>query len=155
MTTQTYQQASQRFLAQAQAELAAGDLQQASEKGWGAVAQMLKAIANQRGWEHERHRHLSRAASRLRAETGDRDLYRFFSVANDLHGNFYENEMSAQDIADGLDDRRSSARKASPDVGPNVILDPPDIARLAKPAGYRAHRNAGSVTSPPPIVPNA
>ena len=35
MTTQTYQQASQRFLAQAKQELAAGDLPQASEKGWG------------------------------------------------------------------------------------------------------------------------
>ena len=57
MTTQTYQQASQRFLAQAKEELAAGDLQQASEKGWGAAAQMLKAIAEQRGWEH-----VSRAA---------------------------------------------------------------------------------------------
>ena len=45
MTTQTYQQASQRFLAQAKEELAAGDLQQASEKGWEAAAHMLKAIA--------------------------------------------------------------------------------------------------------------
>ena len=84
MTTQTYQQAGQRFLVQARAELVAGDLPQASEKGWGAAAQMLKAIAEQRGWEHGKHRHLSRVASRLRAETGDRDIYRFFSVANDL-----------------------------------------------------------------------
>ena len=45
MTTQTYQQASQQFLAQANQELAAGDLPQASEKGWGAVAQMIKDIA--------------------------------------------------------------------------------------------------------------
>ena len=104
MTTQTYQPASQRFLAQAKQELAAGDLQQASEKGWGAAAQIFKAVAEQRGWEHGKHRHLSRAASRLRAETGDRDVYRFFSVANDLHGNFYENEMSAEDIAESLDD---------------------------------------------------
>ena len=104
MTAQTYQQASQRFLAQAKEELAAGDLQQASEKGWGAAAQMLKAIAEQRSWEHGKYRHLSRAASRLRAETGDRDVYRFFSVANDLHGNFYENEMSAEDIAESLED---------------------------------------------------
>ena len=65
---------------------------------------MIKAIAEQRSWEHGKHRHLSRAASRLRAETGDRDVYRFFSVANDLHGNFYENEMSAEDIAESLDD---------------------------------------------------
>ena len=49
MTTQTYQQASQRFLAQAKQELANGDLPQASEKGWGATAQILKAIAEQRG----------------------------------------------------------------------------------------------------------
>ena len=30
-------------------------------KGWGAVAQMLKACSpkSQRGWEHERHRHFS------------------------------------------------------------------------------------------------
>ncbi len=104
MTTQTYQQAGRRFLVQARAELAAGDLPQASEKGWGAAAQMLKAIAEQRGWEHGKHRHLSRVASRLRAETGDRDVYRFFSVANDLHGNFYEDEMSADDIAESLED---------------------------------------------------
>ena len=65
MTTQAYQQASQRFLAQAKQELAAGDLQQASEKGWGAATQMLKAIAQQGSWEHGKHRHLSRAASRL------------------------------------------------------------------------------------------
>ena len=32
MTTQAYQQASQRFLAQAKQELAASDLQQASER---------------------------------------------------------------------------------------------------------------------------
>ena len=108
MTTQTYQQASQRFLAQAKEELAAGDLQQASEKGWGAAAQMLKAIAEQRSWEHGKHRHLSRAASRLRAETGDRDVYRFFSVANDLHGNFYENEMSAEDIAESSEPKRAT-----------------------------------------------
>ena len=57
MTTQTYQQASQLFLAEAKQELAAGDLPQASEKGWGATAQTLKAVAEQRGWEHSQHRH--------------------------------------------------------------------------------------------------
>ena len=104
MTTQAYQQASQRFLDQAKQELAAGDLPQASEKGWRAAAQMIKAIAERRSWEHGNHRHYHRTISRLRAETGDRDVYRFFSVANDLHGNFYENEMSAEDIAESLDD---------------------------------------------------
>ncbi len=104
MTTQDYQQASERFLAQARHELAAGDLAQASEKGWGATAQILKAIAEQRGWEHNRHRHFLRIASRLRAETGDGDIRRLFGSASLLHENFYENEMMAEDVSDGLDD---------------------------------------------------
>ena len=67
MTGQHYTPASQRFLAQARRELSAGDLAQASEKGWGATSQILKAIAEQRGWEHNSHRHLHQIASRLRA----------------------------------------------------------------------------------------
>ena len=104
MTTQTYQQASQRFLAQAKQELADGDLPQASEKGWGATAQILKAIAEQRGWEHSRHRHHLVTVSRLRAETGAGDIRRLFNTASALHENFYENTMSAEDIAESLDD---------------------------------------------------
>ena len=100
MTTQTYQQASQRFLAQAKQELAAGDLPQASEKGWGATAQILKAVAEQRGWEHSRHRHHLVTVSRLRAETGDGDIRRLFNTASALH----ENTMSAEDIVESLDD---------------------------------------------------
>ena len=104
MTSQTYQQAREHLLSRARNDLAVGDLAQASENGWGAAAQILKAIAEQRGWDHDRHRHLSAVASRLRAETGDRDIYRFFAVANLLHENFYENDMVAQDVADSLDD---------------------------------------------------
>ena len=104
MTTQQYQQASAHFLAQARQELAHGDLPQASEKGWGATAQVLKAIAEQRGWEYYRHRHYHRIISRLRAETGDGDIRRLFGVANLLHENFCENDMETDDVADGLDD---------------------------------------------------
>ena len=85
-------------------QLAKGDLQQASEKGWGAAAQMMKAIAESRGWEHGRHRHLHQIASRLRAEVGDRDIYRLFNTASTLHENFYENQMTAHDIAEALED---------------------------------------------------
>ncbi len=107
MSAQQYHQVSEKFLAQARQELSDGDLPQASEKGWGATAQILKAIADRRGWEHGRHRHLSRIASRLRAERGDRDIYRWFQVAEALHGNFYDDQMSAQDIAESLDDVES------------------------------------------------
>ena len=104
MTSRQYQQASERFLAQARQELADRDLAQASEKGWGATAQMLKAIAELRGWEHHRHRHYYRAASRIRAETGDGEIRRFFDSASALHENFYENDMAADEVAERLDD---------------------------------------------------
>ena len=102
MTSQQYQQASERFLAQARQELAEGDLAQASEKGWGATAQILKAVAEQRGWEHHRHCHYHRAASRIRAETGDGEIRRFFDSASALHENFYEDDMVADEVAERL-----------------------------------------------------
>ena len=104
MTTQGYRQASEHFLAQARGELAEGDLPQASEKGWGAVVQILKAIAEQRGWEHTRHRHHLVTTSRLRSETGDADTRRFFSSTRALPENFYENVMEASEVYEGLDD---------------------------------------------------
>ena len=104
MTTQQYQQASAHFLAQARRELADGDLPQASEKGWGATVQILKAVAELRGWEHSRHRHHLVAVSRLRAETGDGDIRRLFRAASDLHENFYENTMQDFEVADSLDE---------------------------------------------------
>ncbi|MXZ90955.1 MAG: PaREP1/PaREP8 domain-contain protein [Chloroflexi bacterium] len=114
MTTEKHQQASQRFLAQARRELAAGGLPQASEKAWGAATQMLKAIAEQRGWEHNRHRHYLSITSRLRAETGDGDIRRWFSSASALHENFYEDQMMAEDVADGLDDVAALIDKLRP-----------------------------------------
>jgi hypothetical protein len=45
MTTQAYHEASMVLLEQAEAELAVGDARQASEKGWGAAAQVVKAAA--------------------------------------------------------------------------------------------------------------
>ena len=97
-----------------QAVKGGSDLPQASEKGWGATAQILKAIAEPRGWEHNRHRHYLRIASRLRAETGDGDIRRLFGGASLLHENFYENEMMAEDVADGLDDVEALLDKLLP-----------------------------------------
>lgn len=55
MTSRTYQVAIGQLLRQAREELTAGDVRQASEKGWGAAAQILKAIAARRDWEHQGH----------------------------------------------------------------------------------------------------
>ena len=114
MTTQQYQQATERFLAQARRELADGDLAQASEKGWGATAQILKAVAEQRGWEHDRHRHYLQITSRLRSETGDGDIRRLFNTASALHENFYENVLPPDEIAENLDDVQALLSKLKP-----------------------------------------
>ncbi|MXX64822.1 MAG: hypothetical protein F4Z36_07115, partial [Acidimicrobiia bacterium] len=52
-TLTNYQQAARTLLDQAFEDLAAGDLPQASKKGWEAADHMLKAVAQQRGWEYQ------------------------------------------------------------------------------------------------------
>ena len=97
--TTTYREQSRVFLAQAHEELAKGDLQQASEKGWGTASQMVKAVAQERGWLHRSHRHLQNAVDELRMQTGDEDLDILFGAGENLHQNFYENWYSADSIA--------------------------------------------------------
>ena len=114
MTTQTYQQDSERFLAQARAELFNGVLAQALEKGWGTAAQMVKAISEQRGWRHRGHALLFEAVDTLADEAGDQDIACLFDVASALHVDFYENWRSATNISRGLNDVEAPIDKLSP-----------------------------------------
>ena len=104
MSTTTYREQSRVFLAQASEELARGDLRQASEKGWGAAAQIVKAAAESRGWEHHRHILLFRTARALADESDDPELRRLFAVADELHGNFYDGLLNAEEISTNLSD---------------------------------------------------
>ena len=101
---QTYKQRSRENLAKAYRELEAGDLAQASEKAWGAAALMVKAIAQQRGWRHRSHGWLHDVVDDLVEETGDGELNRLFSVASDLHVNFYEGWLRPRRIRQGIHD---------------------------------------------------
>ena len=69
-TTEFHIATSRCLLEQAEREYRAGDVLQASEKGWGAAAHAVKAIAEGRGWEHDRHGHLFRTARRIANEWG-------------------------------------------------------------------------------------
>ncbi len=100
MTSRTYQVASGQLLRQARVELAAGDVRQASEKGWGAASQIVQAIATRRDWEHQGYRELFQAVDRLRRETGDPDVRRLFDVASALHINFYEDWRTVEAVDD-------------------------------------------------------
>ncbi len=79
-----------RLLYQGKYELTTGDSVQASEKLWGAAAQMVKGVAAKRRWPHRTHRDLFSVITRLMQETGDHELPVLFAVASDLHQNFYE-----------------------------------------------------------------
>ena len=92
------------FLTKARAHLAEGDLLQASEKGWGAASQLVKAVAEARGWRHSTHGDLYRAVDRLADELPGQRLRLLFRSASALHQNFYEGDMPAVTVADGLDD---------------------------------------------------
>ncbi len=104
MVTETYAVAARHLLAQAVAEWEQADVRQASEKGWGAAAQMVKAVADSRGWEHRTHAALFRVVSNLVAETGDDELHNLFNVANSLHISFYKNWNTAESVWSGLSD---------------------------------------------------
>ena len=54
-----YRQQARYFLSKSREYLAEGDLHQASEKGWGAAAWMVKAVAETHGWEYGRHEQFS------------------------------------------------------------------------------------------------
>ena len=85
-----YEAQARGFLAKGREYLAAGDLHQASEKGWGAAAHMAKAVAEAQGWEYEKHRDFSRVMNQASLTTGNDRFRELRSIANELHINYYE-----------------------------------------------------------------
>ena len=106
-----YARQSRIFLNQAFEELSRDDLRQASEKGWGAASQALKAYAEERGLEHDRHAQFYGVVRRLISEADDDDIQRQFGVATDLHTNFYEGEFGERQVRVGLEDVSSLVAK--------------------------------------------
>ena len=104
MQGRVYRDASRPLLAQAMGEWESGDLRQASEKGWGAAAQVVKAVAEQRGWQHNNHRLLHQIMGRIVNETGDQEISTLFLATSGLHTNFYEDAFPSQMVRDGLQD---------------------------------------------------
>ena len=81
------------YMTQASEELARGDLRQASEKAWGAVTQISKAVATQRGWRHGTRSSFDEIIVRVLEETGDDEFPVLFGLADQLHVHFYEGHL--------------------------------------------------------------
>ena len=87
------------MLTHAEEFLHAGDIIQASEKGWGAAAHYLKAVAKQRGWRNGSHRDFFAIKNRLAEETDNPDRVRvLFNSARVLQQNFYEPIAPDEDV---------------------------------------------------------
>ena len=99
IATLSYREQAHKFWQQAQDELEKGDLRQASEKGWGAAAQMVKAVAEHQGLEHRAHKDLFTVVSGL----DNRQLHTNFGLAGYLHTNFYEGWLDQTLVREYLD----------------------------------------------------
>ena len=98
-------QQSRTFLFKSREYLAAGDLHQAAEKGWGAAAWMAKAVAEAQGWSYRKHDEFFSVMYQSEDLLGDRRIAGLRSAANELHGFFYTHETLLRPgvINQGLD----------------------------------------------------
>ena len=108
-TPEKYARLSDDFRGSAWKHLQEGDLPQTSNKAWGMVAETIKAISAQHGGIIHSHRAIWQIADELSglvAAEGDRQLADWinnaFSVARNLHANFYADEESPARVASNL-----------------------------------------------------
>ncbi len=88
-----YQRLHNKYLVNADKLLSEGDLSQASEKYWGAVAGIVKNIAAKRKIRLKTHQVIRDFMRLLDEERPDLNLWSEFGVAQYLHSNFYEDEI--------------------------------------------------------------
>ena len=100
-----YQDQARDFLAKSRGYLAANDLHQAAEKGWGAAAHITKAVAAAYGWEYERHRDFGIVLNNATLLTGNDRLLDLRGRANELHKSYYarKRHLNAEVIGDDIE----------------------------------------------------
>ncbi len=85
---------SHRLIEQANYELhTMGDRVQASDKASGAVAQAVKAIAEDRNWRHGSHNLRRDIADLVADEYGQPQMRYLQAIADQLHENYYEDRL--------------------------------------------------------------
>ena len=106
-TAERHREISSQFLEQAEDEFRKGDLLQASEKAWGAVAHYVNSVARERGWPMGSHRDVNDNASRLiRRDQTSSEHFRKLAVMNALHANFYQDFFNEALVWGGIRDAR-------------------------------------------------
>ena len=94
---------SRRLMEQANYELhTMADRVQASDKASGAVAQAVKAIAEDRNWRHRSHNLRRDIVGLLAAEYRQQQMLYLQAIADQLHDNYYEDWLSDNLVTDLL-----------------------------------------------------
>ncbi len=101
-TVAYHRERSWHFLDLVEDELARGELEEASNKLWGAAAHAIKAVAEARGWEHHAHVLLEQTMTRLIDEEGaPAHLFGQYMMATAYHQRFYGGPPPAGGIRAG------------------------------------------------------
>lgn len=108
-TAEKYARLGRDFGVGAWRHLDENDLPQASQKAWGMVAETLKAVSAQHGGIIHSHGSIWRTVrelTQLVEAAGDTEtralINNGFGIARVLHSNFYEDEQTAAEVADGI-----------------------------------------------------
>jgi len=101
----------EKFLAEAEEFLRRGDYLQASEKGWGAAAQIVKALAAKEGRELRSHGELHKEVVKIIKELGDDELRHLWQSAISLHQNFYEGWLPKELVEKDIEDIKKLVEK--------------------------------------------
>jgi uncharacterized protein (UPF0332 family) len=112
-----YHKLNDKYLRDAEDLLQKGDFVQASEKFWGAAAEMVKAMAAKRGKEIRSHEGIYSFVDKLSEELNDPELLRLFGLASALHQNFYENWLSPKMVANYGEAVKELVAKLSRETG--------------------------------------
>jgi len=102
---------SEKYLAEAEEFLKRGDYVQASEKGWSAAAEIVKALAAREGRELRSRGELHKEIARLTIATGDDEVRRLWLSTAALHQNFYENWLPPEIVEKNIEDVKKLIEK--------------------------------------------
>ena len=97
------------FLRRSKSYPESGDLHQASEKGRGAAAHIIKAVAAANSWEYEDHEDFVNVIANARHKYRQPGLPRMSNAAQELHGNYYRRKrfLDAGTIRGDIEDVES------------------------------------------------
>ena len=87
-----------KFLVDADEELNAGEVFQASEKLWGAASHVVIAEMHRQGIKQSGHKAMVNAVETIADDVKDPRLGDLFASAEALHANFYHGFMDADDV---------------------------------------------------------